>query len=104
MRVSSGTVHRPEPSMPCLIVLALLLFAPAAMASTSHGYGNGGRSALQDPIVAAHSRSGELLRIQGHCQSACTLFLGIRNVCVERNARILFRAGNDRSGRISETA
>ena len=32
--------------MPYLIVLALLLFAPAAMAGTSHGYGNGGRFAL----------------------------------------------------------
>jgi len=45
-----------------------------------------------------------LFRIEGHCQSACTLFLGIRNVCVERNARLLFHAGNDRSGRISETS
>ena len=90
--------------MPYLIVLALLLFAPAAMAGTSHGYGNGGRFALYDPIVAAHNRSGELFRIEGHCQSACTLFLGIRNVCVERNARLLLHAGNDRSGRISETS
>lgn len=90
--------------MPCLIVLLLLLFAPAALAGTSQGYGNGGRFAAYDPIVAAHNRSGELFRIEGHCQSACTLFLGIRNVCVERSARLLFHAGNDRSGRISETS
>ena len=49
---------------------------------TSQGYGNGGRFVVYDPIVAAHNRSGELIRIQGHCQSACTLFLGIRNVCI----------------------
>ena len=40
-------------------------------------------------------RSGELFRIEGRCQSACTLFLGIRNVCVERTATLLFHAGHD---------
>jgi hypothetical protein len=64
--------------MPYLIVVLVFLFAPAALAGTSQGYGNGGRFVVYDPIVAAHNRSGELFRIQGHCQSACTLFLGIR--------------------------
>jgi len=90
--------------MPYLIALLLFLFACPAMAGTSQGYGNGGRFAVYDPIVAAHNERGELFRIQGHCQSACTLFLGIRNVCVERSARLLFHAGNDRSGQISETS
>ena len=90
--------------MPYLIVVLVLLFAPTALAGTSQGYGNGGRFVVYDPIVAAHNRSGELFRIQGHCQSACTLFLGIRNVCVERSARLLFHAGNDRRGNISVTS
>jgi hypothetical protein len=37
-----------------------------------------------------------LFRIRGHCQSNCTLFLGVRNVCVERSARLLFHAGHGR--------
>ena len=45
--------------------------------------------------------AGELFRIEGRCQSACTLFLGIRNVCVERSAELAFHGGNDRSGKIS---
>jgi len=90
--------------MPYLIAVLVFLFASPAIAGTSQGHGNGGRFAAYDPIVAAHKRSGELFRIQGHCQSACTLFLGIRNVCVERSAQLLFHAGNDRSGRISATS
>ncbi len=40
------------------------------------------------------------MRIEGHCQSLCTLFLGLRNVCVERSARLLFHAGHDRQRNI----
>jgi hypothetical protein len=40
------------------------------------------------------------MRIEGHCQSNCTLFLGLRNVCVERSARLLFHAGHDRQRNI----
>src|SRR3954470_14342695 len=88
-------------SMKSRVALVLLLSSSPAMAGTSQGYGNGGRFAVYDPIVAAHNRSGELFRVEGHCQSACTLFLGIRNVCVTRGAQLLFHAGNDRSGKIS---
>jgi len=87
-----------------IAVLMLLLLSSSAMAGTSQGYGNGGRFAVYDPIVAAHNKSGEPFRIEGHCQSACTLFLGIRNVCVARSAQLLFHAGNDRSGKISATS
>jgi hypothetical protein len=31
--------------------------------------------------------------IRGRCQSACTLFLSIRNACIARNARFGFHAG-----------
>src|SRR3954465_4977783 len=88
-------------SMKYRVALVLLLLSSPAMAGPSQGHGNGGRFAVYDPIVAAHNSSGELFRIEGHCQSACTLFLGIRNVCVARSAQLLFHAGNDRSGKIS---
>jgi hypothetical protein len=84
--------------MRCLIALFVVLFSSSAMAGTSQGYGVGGRFAVYDPIVAAHNKSGELFKIEGRCQSACTLFLGIRNLCIERNAVLAFHAGNDRSG------
>jgi hypothetical protein len=46
-------------------------------------------------IVRRYNASGEAFRIEGTCKSACTLFLGIRNVCVERNATLMFHAGHD---------
>jgi len=85
----------------CILVLSIPL---SAIAGTSQGYGNGGLFARYDPIVAEHNRTGELFRIQGHCQSACTLFLRIRNVCIERSARLLFHAGHDRQKNITAKA
>ena len=75
----------------------LLMASSLAMAGTSAGYGDGGEFVRFDPIVAEHNRSGELFRIEGYCQSACTLFLGIRNVCVDPGASLLFHAGHDRN-------
>jgi hypothetical protein len=76
------------------ITVSLLASAPAAAAGTSAGMGGGGPFASYDPIVAQYNASGEEFRIVGHCQSACTSFLGIRNVCVERNATLLFHAAH----------
>jgi hypothetical protein len=53
------------------------------------------------PVVSQYNQSGELFRIEGHCQSSCTLFLGIRNVCVDRNATLLFHAAHDNSSNVS---
>jgi hypothetical protein len=79
-----------------------LLASSAAMADgSSAGYGMGGFEGF-DSKVAEYNRSGELFRIRGHCQSACTKFLGIRNVCVERSAQLLFHASHDRDRNISE--
>jgi hypothetical protein len=83
-----------------LAICLLLLSTTVGIAGTSEGYGFGGPFAVYDPIVARHNASGELFRITGHCQSSCTLFLGIRNVCIERSARLLFHGSHDRQGRV----
>jgi hypothetical protein len=78
-----------------ILIAALSFAATEALAvGSSAGYGGGGRSSSFDPIVNRYNQSGELFRIQGRCQSACTLFLGIRNVCIERSATLLFHAGH----------
>jgi hypothetical protein len=87
------------------VVAALMLaVSTSAMAGTSAGYEMGGQFARFDPVVSEANQSGELFRIQGHCQSACTLFLGIRNVCVDRNATLLFHAGHDRARNVTASA
>jgi hypothetical protein len=75
-------------------VVASMLALPA-WAASSTGYGQGGRTRDYAVIVQQHDQSGELFRITGHCQSACTMFLAIRNVCVEPGARLLFHAGQN---------
>lgn len=55
-----------------------------------------------DAVVSQYNASGERFRIDSHCQSACTIFLSIRNVCVTPNATLLFHAGgNPRAGRMN---
>jgi hypothetical protein len=56
-----------------------------------------------DAVVQQYNASGERFRIDSHCQSACTIFLSIRNVCITPNATLLFHAGGDRkTGTISQ--
>ena len=93
------------------IIAAALLFSTSAIfstsamaAGTSAGYGMGGQFSRFDPVVSAYNQSGELFRIEGRCQSACTLFLGIHNVCIDRNATLLFHAGHDRNRNVTSSA
>lgn len=68
----------------------------AARADTSDRFSMGGWIEKFQPAIDQANATGELFRIRGHCQSNCTLFLGVRNVCVERSARLLFHAGHGR--------
>lgn len=68
---------------------------PAWAAGSSKGYGEGGYVPNFLRIIRQYNASGELFRIQGVCKSACTMFLGISNVCVERDATLMFHAGHD---------
>jgi hypothetical protein len=72
-----------------------IIASPVMAEGTSLGHGEGGRIVDFLPIVQQYNASGELFRIQGVCKSACTLFLGIRNVCIERDATLMFHGGHD---------
>ena len=88
--------------MRTIVTLLLALLPASAIAAGSNaGFGMGGRFARFDPVVAQYNQSGELFRIEGHCQSSCTLFLRIRNVCIERSASLLFHAAHDRARNVS---
>jgi len=77
------------------LALFALGFATPALAATTMGYGKGGRTKEFAAEVERQQHSGELLRIKGHCQSACTMFLAVENSCVEPSARLLFHAGSN---------
>src|SRR4051812_16827298 len=73
-------------------VAALAWTAPALAEGSSLPYGGGGPMAKFEAIIAQYNASGEPFRIEGHCQSSCTMFLAIRNVCVDPAATLLFHA------------
>jgi hypothetical protein len=89
------------PARGTIVAMLLLVSTPAMAAGTTAGFEMGGRYARFDPVVGQYNQSGELFRIDGHCQSSCTLFLAIRNVCIGRGATLLFHAAHDRSGNAS---
>ena len=88
-----------------IIVLAFMpvpAFAEGSVSALGMGMGapNAQRFAQFEAVIARYNASGERFRIDGHCQSACTMFLAIRNVCVEPGATLLFHAGgNPRTGK-----
>jgi hypothetical protein len=87
--------------MKILVSIIFVLISSTAFSATSEPYGKGGYIGEFQPEIDRANASGELFRIKGHCQSLCTLFLGLRNVCVERSARLLFHAGHDRQRNIN---
>ena len=76
-----------------IAALTVMLAAPVLAIGYSDGYGRGGTFGDYDPIIDKYNGSGELFVIRGRCQSACTLFLSIRNACIAANARFGFHAG-----------
>ena len=62
------------------------------------GYGAPNQAAFAQflAVIQQYNASGERFRIDSHCQSACTMFLSIRNVCVVPGATLLFHAGGSR--------
>src|SRR5690348_6592171 len=82
--------------MKCILSVATLaLVASVAHAETSDRYSAGGAYKPFQEAIQRNNASGELFRIRGSCASNCTMFLGLRNVCVERSAKLLFHAGHE---------
>jgi hypothetical protein len=77
-----------------LVAAGLMLASPVG-AADSRPYARGGSTKKFGEDVQRYNQAGEKFRITGHCQSACTMFLAVRTVCVEPTARLLFHAGNN---------
>lgn len=74
-------------------VTTLALGSSARADGSSLPYGRGGVPIPQmDQMIQEYNKKGELFRIEGGCRSSCTLFLAIRNVCVDPNATLEFHA------------
>ena len=85
-------------SVSCLIfVLAMWPGLPVHAQQSSLPYGRG--AATEQTFRRFHSdradmaKTGKPFKIEGSCQSACTLFLKLRSVCIDPNAQLYFHAG-----------
>ena len=78
-------------------------YADGSVSSLRMGYGarNPAEFAQFQSVIQQYNASGERFRIDSHCQSACTMFLSIRNVCVSPGATLLFHAGGTRRAGVS---
>jgi hypothetical protein len=72
--------------------------ADGSVSSLGMGYGAPNRAVFGQflAVIQQYNASGERFRIDSHCQSACTMFLSIRNVCVSPGATLLFHAGGSK--------
>jgi hypothetical protein len=70
-------------------------YADGSVSSSGIGYGAPNQAVFGQflAVIQQYNASGERFRIDSHCQSACTMFLSIRNVCVTPGATLLFHAG-----------
>jgi hypothetical protein len=73
-------------------------YADGSVSSIGMGMGARDDAAFQrfEAVVRQYNASGEPFRIDAHCQSACTMFLAIRHVCVSPDATLAFHAGGNR--------
>lgn len=84
-----------------LVVLVASAAQPAhadgSVSSLGMGYGARNQAIFAQflAVIQQYNASGERFRIDSHCQSACTMFLSIRNVCVTPDATLLFHAGGN---------
>lgn len=90
--------HIPAPYslkiLPLMSCIVSVLFNSSALGEQSSlPYAKGGFSASFSQLARDINQSGELFRIEGSCQSACTMFLSLRKVCVDLNATLLFHSG-----------
>ncbi len=80
-----------------IAVLALALAFPV-YAQDSTPFSQGGKTMDFKPYVNDAKKSGKQFRIKGHCQSACTMFLTVKNMCIESDARLLFHKAKTTQG------
>jgi hypothetical protein len=96
--------------LPVTVLAGVTLLCGLAALAIAPAHADGSVSALRmgmgarpgempkfDAVVQQYNASGERFRIDSHCQSACTTFLSIHNVCVTPGATLLFHSGGDPS-------
>jgi hypothetical protein len=79
----------------CCGLAAQPAYADVSLSSTGMGHGAPNAEVFMQfqAAVRQYNASGERLRIDTYCPSACTMFLAVRNVCIAPSATLAFHAG-----------
>ncbi len=80
-----------------LLVAALAGMAPAKAYTVTNDPGGS-----VDLYAMAAALTAEPIRIVGRCESACTEYLGARDVCISPGARFMFHAAHNADGSRNE--
>ncbi len=96
----SGGCRKAPAKDPLVAALALVTFAAAVPAEAYTVRNDPGGSVGLYAMAAA--QTAEPIRILGRCESACTEYLGAREVCVSPNARFMFHAAHNFDGSRNE--
>lgn len=87
----AGSAFRALGLIACIVTFTSAPETSAFAEGSSRPYGGGGRIQPLE-IIKKYNQSGERFRIEGSCQSSCTMLLAIKNVCVEPSATLRFHA------------
>lgn len=86
----------------CFFTSTLTIPAHADTSLSAIGMGHGAGSEMEFrqflAAVKTYSASGQRFHIDTNCPSACTMFLAVRNVCIDPGATLSFHAGGLRGG------
>jgi hypothetical protein len=77
---------------PLHIVLALTVLVTVLVPTWARAGDLGGKLRAYTAQVERLNREKRAKRISGVCASACSVFLGVRRVCIERDAQVWFHA------------
>ena len=89
---------------PIAALIGLFALTPVANATQPFPQGSfdgGGYVSDYFDLVASANERGSHVAISGTCASACTMKLGIRHVCVQRDASLWFHAAHNSDGSIN---
>lgn len=91
---TSLTLHQMRAALASILIIALLqgagpAFGQAAPVNVVRNDLGGSIPARLEMITQLRN-AGHRIEIRGNCASACTMYLGLPNTCVARNARLGF--------------
>jgi len=78
--------------MPFVLALTLLMAVLVSAPSSARAGDLGGNLLTYTAQVDRLNREKREKRISGVCASACSVFLGVRRVCIERDAQVWFHS------------